>query len=131
MPGREKVKPKARSRKRKASSPLDSEEAINSETQSTSVVKNVNMPASANGGRYVPRFGSALKKQRVDYEASAKKLHTGTSEDEEQVVCPISCTQPAESARGADNDGKWSSTQPATKEQNLPDSDVQVYCYYT
>ena len=107
---REKVKGKARSRKRKVSSPLDSEETTSSESQPNSAVKNV--LAATNGGKYVPRFGSAAKKQRVDSET--KKPNRDTSEEEEQVSYPISCTQPVGGARGAENEGEWSSTQPAT-----------------
>ena len=126
------MKSKARGRKRKASLPLESEEAARSESKPHSAVKNTVL-AAPNGGKYVPRFGSAAKKQRMDSEA--KKLNRDTSEEEEQVLCPISCTQPAGSARGdpseSEEEGEWSSTQPASRilsSTSIKGLDVQVCC---
>lgn len=122
------MKGRARGRKRKASSPLESEETTHSESQQPPAIKNTAL-ATTNGGRYVPRFGSraAIKKQRVDSEA--KKLNRDTSEEEEQVLCPISCTQPVGSARGEPSEGEWSSTQPASRLLSSASvNDVQVCC---
>ena len=124
------MKGKARGRKRKASLPLEPEETAQPEPQPSFAVKNVNVLASTNGngGKYVPRFGSAAKKQRID--SKAKKLNRDASEEEEQVLCPISCTQPVGSARGSENVGEWSSTQPASSSRLMTSSDVEVCCCY-
>ena len=115
------MKGKARGRKRKASSPL-----AHSESQPHSAIKNTALPAT-NGGKYVPRFGNAAKKQRVDSEA--KKLNRDTSEEEQQVLYPISSTQPVSSARGDLSEGEWSSTQPASRFLSSTSvNDVQVCC---
>ena len=124
------MKGKARGRKRKASSPLESEEIARSESQPHSTVKNTTISTTLNGGKYVPRFGSAAKKQRVD--SKTKKLNRDTSEEEEQVLCPISCTQPVGSAGGDLGEGEWSSTQPGPASRLLSSTrsvnDVQVCC---
>ena len=129
---KERLKSKARDRKRKASFTLESAETISEtvhpQSQPPSSIKNTAL-ATTNGGKYVPRFGSAAKKQRVDSEA--KKLMKDTSEEEEQVLCPISCTQPVDSARGDLSEGEWSSTQPASRllsSTSVNDVQVQVCC---
>jgi hypothetical protein len=128
---RERLKSKARGRKRKASLPLESaetrSETAHPQSQPPSAINNTAL-ATTNGGKYVPRFGSAAKRQKVDPEA--KKLSRDTSEEEEQVLCPISCTQPVGSARGDPSEGGWSSTQPAQSRllSSTSVNDVQVCC---
>lgn len=121
------MKSKARGRKRKASFPLESAETSSEiahpQSQPPSAIKNTAL-ATTNGGKYVPRFGSAAKKPRVDSEA--KKRNRDTNEEEEQVLCPISCTQPVGSARDDLSEGEWSSTQPASRLLSV--NDVQVCC---
>lgn len=114
---KDKVKGKGRGRKRKASLPLESEETPQLEPQPSFAVNNI--LASTSGGKYIPRFGSASKKQRMG--SKAKKLNRDTSEEEEQVLCPISCTQPVGSA---ENEEEWSSTQPASR--LMTSGDVEV-----
>lgn len=117
---KEKVKGKGRGRKRKAVSDFGSEEASSTESQTYSQFSDG--LASTNGGKYVPRFGSAAKKQRVD--SGDKKLNRDASDEGEEVLYPISCTQPVGGARGAEMEAEWSSTQPAPRVT----TGVQVRC---
>lgn len=124
-------KSKLRGRKRKASPTLDSECSSTSTDFAESLpgqeVKHSSIPTtvitSTNrvryGTRYVPRFGSAAKRQRID--SDTKKINRDASGEGEEgdVLLPISCTQPVGGAMGAkldtDAEGEWSSTQPAPK----------------
>ena len=107
-------KSRGRGRKRKASPSPDAEDNSGVAGVKETIV-------STNRGKYVPRFGNAAKKQRVD--VGGKKLNREVSDEgEEDVLLPISSTQPVGGARDADMAGEWSSTQPAPKLA----TDVQV-----
>ena len=104
---KDKCKGKGRGRKRKSSPPV--EETANTETEQQANDANT----TNNGGKYVPRFGNAAKRQRL--ESGGKKLTRDGSDGEELVLCPVSCTQPVGGAKGAELEEEWSSTQPASK----------------
>lgn len=124
---KEKVKSKGRGRKRKVSLPLEPEESSDMPPGQPAARENdASGSATNNERRYVPRFGSAAKRQRVESLGVAMKQRKDASEEgEEQVLCPISCTQPVGGAREtADLEGEWSSTQPAHRLSSVSKTEV-------
>lgn len=106
---------KGRGRKRKSSSPLDPQETASTGSSATDPQPSLPHPSNGNGGgKYVPRFGSAAKKHKMD-PVCKKPNKDSSDEGEEQNHWPVSCTQPAREVvqLGMEEGAGWSSTQPA------------------
>ena len=116
-------KSKLRGRKRKVSNSEGSSTNASAGVAESLPGQEVNTPTtiltSTNRGKYVPRFGSAAKRQKFDSDDKNFNRDTSGEQGEGDVLLPISCTQPVGGAMGAELDmepeGEWSSTQPAPK----------------
>ena len=120
-------KSKGRGRKRKSSPPLESEDATSCAAIETRPAVVPSSSSNNGGGKYIPRFGNAAKKQKL-------KLHNDSSDDaEERSLCSISCTQPAKKAGPLESEGEgaeWSSTQPAHYPTRQQVNFVHCVCIY-